>query len=254
VQLERPGAQHCWLDLYFDSAAHAALARHVLVDDPRVRALSVRHLTTRDWDAMWKQHFRRHLVGRRLEVCPHWEAGSPVPEGRVRLEVYPGMSFGTGEHFTTRFCLETIEELCQKSSPRTLLDVGTGSGILAVAAALLGIEHVEGTDLDEVILGSARHHARRNGVAARIEFRVEDVREMAPTGRFDIVCANLYASVLFDGAPALVRATDEHLVVTGLRDAEADGVAAAFAGQGAREVARDGNGEWVGLLFDVERT
>ncbi len=104
-------------------------------------------------------------------------------------------------------------------------------------------------DLEEGVLEQARSNARLNGLEDRVEFRQADMLTDPPAGRFEMVCANLYAQVLTDMAPWLVRTAQQVLVLSGIRDVEADGVAQAFAGNGATETTRDGDGEWTGLVF-----
>jgi ribosomal protein L11 methyltransferase len=167
--------------------------------------------------------------------------------------INPGLSFGTGDHFTTRFCLEMIDSLSLPQAPASFLDVGTGSGILAIAAARLGARRVVATDNDERALEHARANAKLNGMSKRIRWVVSDITADAlPTGGFDIVCANLYGTLLAGVAPALVRAAKKRLILSGIREQETDMVSDAFIEAGARETVRDGNGEWSGLVFEID--
>ena len=254
VQLERPETAHGWLELYFDAPAPARAAEQwVRAAVPAVRAAVLRRCDSRDWHAFWRTHFRTHTVGRRLLVCPAWDAEAPLEEGRSRLLIVPGLSFGTGEHLTTRFCLEMIDRLTVPSGPCcSLWDVGCGSGILAVAGALLGMETVLGTDSDPVCLDQSRANAALNGVSGRTDWRRQDILA-APAdgagGPYDLVCANLFASLLMQSAERLWAETGAYLALSGIREVEVDAVAATFARLGAREVVRDGDGAWAGLLF-----
>ncbi len=112
-----------------------------------------------DWAQSWKQHFTGFQIGNRLIVHPSWETPR-VEEGQVTIEIDPGMAFGTGTHATTRLCLEVIvEQLESRQHPLKLLDVGTGSGILAIGAAALGCDQVVATDIDPVACGIAQENA-----------------------------------------------------------------------------------------------
>jgi ribosomal protein L11 methyltransferase len=250
VQLARPGETEVWLEVYFPTVVEAHLASRSLASAKGVLASSVRGYAPRDWRSFWKHHFKARDFGERLRVCPAW---SRRPKrGRVSVIINPGLSFGTGDHFTTRFCLEMIDSLCRPRPPATFLDVGTGSGILAIAAAHLGARRVVATDNDEQALEHARANAKLNGMSGRIRWVVSDITADAlPAGRFDIVSANLYGALLAGAAPALVRSAKKSLILSGIREQETDMVADAFIDAGARETVRDGNGEWSGLVFEA---
>jgi ribosomal protein L11 methyltransferase len=143
------------------------------------------------------------------------------------LVIEPGMAFGTGQHETTRTCLEEIEEAVAGGGVRSALDVGTGSGILAAALARLGVPHVLALDIDASVLPLARDNLRQNHAAAvgLLAGGVEAVR-----GRFDLVVANLLADTLVAHAAALTAlvATPGRLVASGVLDTQAEAVVAAF--------------------------
>ena len=162
----------------------------------------------------------------------------------------PGLSFGTGEHFTTRFCLEMLDQLCQKTPPASCFDAGTGSGVLAIAAALLGCPRVVGVDYDPLALEQAAENAGRNRVKRRVRWRQMDLSQETPAGTFEVVCANLYGSLLLATAPAWTGLGPRAIVVSGLLEAEADGAAETFRQLGYDETVRDGDGEWAGLLLE----
>jgi ribosomal protein L11 methyltransferase len=178
-----------------------------------------------------------------------WAKHAAKAKGRKTILVDPGLSFGTGEHFTTRFCLEMVDRLCQNSAPVSMLDVGTGSGILAIAALKLGCKHVLGTDNDAAALEQAKKNARLNRVEDRLALRAQDITAAMPKRKFDLVCANILGPLLQQVAPSLARLTKRHLVLSGIREVELDAVAEAYLQNGGREIGRDGNGEWGGLLF-----
>ena len=248
VQLARPGETEVWLEVYFPTLVEAQLASRILASSKDVLASSVRGYAPRDWRSFWKHHFKARNFGARLRVCPAWSRRPKT--GKVSVVINPGLSFGTGDHFTTRFCLEMIDSLSRPRPPVSFLDVGTGSGILAIAAARLGARRVVATDNDEQALEHARANAKLNGMSKRIRWIVSDVTvDALPAGRFDIVCANLYGTLLAGAAPSLVRAAKRRLILSGIRETETDMVADAFIAAAAREIVRDGNGEWSGLVF-----
>ncbi len=254
VQLLKPNAARAWVDLYFADGAAALLAARVVERWPDVWGQGIRAVAPQDWQRFWRRHFHARRIGESLWIVPVWDRRTRPPRGARTIRMEPGLSFGTGDHFTTRYCLEAIERLCRSRAPRTLLDVGAGSGILAIAAARLGVRSVLATDNDLQALAQARKNAKRNRVLDRIRFRAADILASPPRKRFDAVCANLYGGLLIRAAEALTSAARDRLILSGIREAEADAVAEAYVARGAREIERDGDGEWCGMTFDLSPT
>ena len=250
IQLQRPGATSTWLEIYFEDEVQALVAQRALARRPGVRGAGLRGCAARDWQSFWRHHFHAHDVGTRLRIVPAWESKTDRARRRIRLILDPGLSFGTGEHFTTRFCLESLDRLCRKPIPASMLDVGTGSGLLALAAARLGIQRVVAYDNDPQCLIHARANLRRNGVLGRVKLGQHDLLQDPPPGRFDVVCANVYGRILMEAAPVLARCAKRYLVLSGLREQELDGVADTYQALGGREMVRDGDGQWGGLVMD----
>ncbi len=232
---------------YFDSPPEVESVRAALADALRVyglassdvRELKFREVAGRDWLAEWKAGWRPVAVGR-FVVAPPW---SEVKEeaDRLIIRVEPGMAFGTGTHETTRLCLAALEKHFRG---RSFLDVGTGTGILAIAAAMLSpASRVEACDTDALAVSVAEENARLNGVAERISFRVGSVDDSTPSA--DLVCANLTADVILPLLPALTAATCGRLILSGILDTQAEQIWARLLELGAEdcEVTRDG--EWV---------
>jgi len=180
-----------------------------------------------DWEAVFRNHHAPIAIGRRLLVAPPWDV--PDPGDRELLVVEPGMAFGTGQHATTRTCLEEIESLVLAGGVASALDVGTGSGILAAALARLGVPHVVAFDVDPAVLPLARALLDQNG-ATRV--RLFGGVAAGVRGRFDLVVANILADTLVAEARALdaVTAPGGRLVLSGLLADQVDRVLAAFAG------------------------
>ena len=248
---EEAGAREARIDVYCGTPEEAAALRGRLAGGGAegVRDGGLECVGEDSWTGFWKYHFHAAPVGRTLQTVPVWEE---VPEnGRTALRIDPGLSFGTGGHFTTRFCLEALEEAVEELRPRSMLDAGAGSGILAIAAAKLGVGEVAGFDHDPAAVERCGANAALNGLAeGRIRFWRQDVREWRPEGAADVVCANILSSVLLDAADALWAATGRRLILSGLREGEGDAVAEAFAARGARLLRRDGDGEWCGLVME----
>lgn len=178
-------------------------------------------VTREDWAEGWKQHFTASRFGSRLVVKPTWEEWPPE-KNDVVINLDPGMAFGTGSHETTRLCLQAIAELFDQSSPESLLDVGTGSGVLAMAAAGLGAAHILANDIDEEACLVARENIAQNGLSDIITVTPEPLEEL--TGTFDIVIANILAEENVRLASHLIArlATGGTLLLSGiLREKEA---------------------------------
>jgi len=149
---------------------------------------------------------------------PEWEAqacrDAASASGRHPLVLNPGLSFGTGDHFTTRFCLEALE---QADTSGRFLDAGTGSGVLAIGARLLGFEEILAVDNDSQCLEQNRINAELNAVQG-IDFRTADLLQGLACGPFDTICANIISSVLIECSQELARATGSRLILSGIRE------------------------------------
>lgn len=201
-----------------------------------------------DWADAWKQHFPVLRVGRRLVIRPTWRRHRRAPDDVV-LALDPGMAFGTGLHPTTQLCLAGLETLADRGilAGRRVLDVGCGSGILAIAAVGLGAAEALGIDTDPIAIEATLANARRNRVARRVRARPGSL----PSGRppFDVVVANLIAGLVIELAPSLreeVRRGGSLLASGIFVDREAD-VVAAFDTAGLDVVGRAAHGDWVAL-------
>jgi ribosomal protein L11 methyltransferase len=198
-----------------------------------------------DWSQRWREFHRPVVIGDRLTVRPPWE---PPGTSSIDLVIDPGQAFGTGAHATTRLCLELLVEL---PAPKgSFVDLGCGSGVLAIAAARLGYSPVLALDNDPASVTATAENAAANGVeldVRRFDLRAEDV----PEG--DTVVANLLGPLLRAWAPRLAEsgvAVPRRLIASGLLVAEADGIAEAFAAAGLRETSRRESGEWGTLLLE----
>ena len=246
VQWSKPRSATVWLECYFDDEPRAQLAGHAL-ETRFGLPWSVRPCPDRDWTEFWKLHFHPTEIGRRLLVCPPWDTDGPCPGDRVRLVINPGMSFGTGKHFTTRFCLEALEEHIRPGD--TVCDAGTGSGILSIAAIHLGAQGALGLDIDATALESAEGNLIRNGVESAVTLRTQDLLAEPLAGDFDLVFANIYGHALVELAEDLLRASRRRLVLSGIRAQDGDFVANAFIERGGEEIRRDSDHEWCGIVL-----
>jgi ribosomal protein L11 methyltransferase len=251
VRLEKPDDPRAWIELYFPDEVRALLAGRLLADRPGVRGVSTRAVRPRDWQGFWKHHFPVTRVGR-LRLVPLWERRKVTPRrGTIDLVINPGLSFGTGTHFTTRYCLEALSALCAgRRKPESLLDIGFGSGILAIAAVRLGIREVRGMENDPQAVALAERNARLNGLRRRIRWIEADITRDPPGPPCEVVVANLFGHLLASCAAPIAAAAGRHIILSGIREHEADYVAGAFAAQRWMEVERDGDGDWCGLRLE----
>ncbi len=207
-----------------------------------VRDMNVREVAERDWLEEWKQNWQPVEVGRFI-IAPPWSNLTNTHD-RIVIRIEPGMAFGTGTHETTRLCLAAIQKHFSGSS---FLDVGTGTGILAIAAAKLFPEaRIEACDTDESAVTIARENAGVNRVLDQIDFHVGSVDDS--TASADLVCANLTADVIVRMMRTLVSLTCGKLVLSGILETQVEMVRAALADCGITEFEIEQDGEWVSLI------
>jgi len=235
---------------YFDTVPQRERIRDELFEALRiynlptssVRDMNVREVAQRDWLAEWKQNWQPVKAGRFI-IAPPWSDVAESPD-RLVIRIEPGMAFGTGTHETTRLCLQAIEKYFSGSS---FLDVGTGTGILAIAAAKLSAHaRIEACDTDETAIAIARDNAAANDVLDRIDFRVGSVDDS--TASADLVCANLTAGVIIGMLPALVSLTCGKLILSGILETQVEMVQAALRDCGISEAEIEQDGEWVSII------
>jgi len=210
--------------------------------------LQTRLLHEEDWADAWKSHFPVLKVGRRLVIRPTWREHQPAADDVV-LALDPGMAFGTGLHPTTRLCLAALEQLADGGlvEGARVLDVGCGSGVLAIAAGLLGAHQVVGLDTDPIAVEATMANGARNGLAGRLAARQGSLP--SADGPFDLVVANLISSLLIELAPLLAASvrTGGRLVASGIFIDREPEVLAALEHAGLERSGRSAEGDWVAL-------
>ncbi|MEK6333587.1 MAG: 50S ribosomal protein L11 methyltransferase [Acidobacteriota bacterium] len=223
------------------SALLNALRIYNLADSSLID-LKITEVIDRDWLAEWKKEWKPVEVGR-FVIAPPWSEINVAPD-RLVIRIEPGMAFGTGTHETTRLCLQLVEKYFRGGS---FLDVGTGTGILAIAAAkMFSGAPVQAVDTDPEAVKIARENARLNGVGNQIDFQVTTVDEQ--TASADLVCANLTAPVIIELLPLLLGATCGRLILSGILDSQAELVAERLRDLGAASIESAQDGEWVALV------
>jgi ribosomal protein L11 methyltransferase len=201
-----------------------------------------------DWVARFRETFSAMDVGA-FTIAPAWDRPARVAAGRHLLLIDPGRAFGTGTHETTRLCLRTLEQIFAQRQVHSMLDVGTGTGILAIAGALLGAQRVTALDNDPEALASARCHAALNGI--RLGLVQGDGARGVTACAFDVIVANITAPLLRQRSPEILAAAapGADVVLSGLLVQEADSVAAAYASAGPLQ--QDVDGEWACLRIRI---
>ncbi len=254
--LEDAIGRRAWIVGIFGSEAEARQRwdelRPLLPAAP-LDAASVRLLPDADWKNSYKEHFRAWTFGR-LHWVPVWERGGfRLPEGHAVLWLDPGLAFGTGNHETTRLCIERLVEVESAGRPAaslSVVDAGCGSGILALSACLLGFGRVSGFDVDPEAIRVSLQNADLNGLAGRVRFSTAGLPEGLAGAEADVVLANIQSDVLIRSAPALVSAVAPSgtLAMSGILSAELASVRSAFA-SAAPGWAQDARvlGEWSDL-------
>ena len=203
-----------------------------------VRDMNLRELENRDWLEEWKKNWQPVQVGR-FVIAPPWSDVSDAPD-RIVIRIEPGMAFGTGTHETTRLCLQAVEKHFRGGS---FLDVGTGTGILAIAAAkLFSDARIDACDTDAEAIEIARDNAKANNV--EIDFRVGSVDETTPSA--DLVCANLTADVILQILPALIGVTCGKLILSGILETQIEQIVDAV---NPSEVEINRAGEWAAIII-----
>jgi ribosomal protein L11 methyltransferase len=207
-----------------------------------------------DWSSSWKVHFKPLRVGKRLLIVPTWEDAAELP-GDLVLRIDPGMAFGTGGHETTRLCLELLESVMESGPLLTvpsLLDLGTGSGILAMAANLLGAGRILALDIDPDAVDVARENLALNDMSDRVECGITPLESL--TECFDIILANILAEELVRLAPNLAERLlpGGSLILSGILAEKEQLVRQGFASQPLKYIKTACAGEWVAMLYRSE--
>lgn len=210
----------------------------------KVETAQVKH---EDWAESWKKHFHAMEIGDSLLIKPTW-IKKRARKNQAVVVLDPGLSFGTGQHPTTSFCLGEIAKTAKTGVTKSFLDIGTGSGILAIAAAKLGFKKVEAFDFDPESIRVARTNIKANGVVQKIKIRRDDVKKLSarPAKKFDLVCANLISNLLVAEKKRIVAQMrrDGTLVLAGILAVEFLEVQRAFETLGLRLVTVKTENEW----------
>ena len=200
-----------------------------------------------DWVESWKENYKPIHAGR-VTIVPQWIDYTPA-QGEYIVKIDPGMAFGTGEHESTKMCLQLLQAMGVEG--KSVIDVGTGSGILALASAKLGAKSVEAYDIDDVAVKAAKDNAALNGLADKLKVDNANLLDKT-TGKFDIVLANITADVLITLSATLGDYLKKGgvVIISGIILKREDDVKKAFLGAGYEIIERVNMGEWVAFKLD----
>ena len=210
-----------------------------------------REVIEKDWSVEWKKNYRPIRIGRRMRIVPSWMNPTPYRRELV-LRLDPGMAFGTGMHPTTQLCLETLEDRVHPGMD--MIDLGCGSGILAIAAVKLGARRALGVDVDPQAVRVARENVLLNGVESSVEVRSGSLAELIGDGRAaPLVAANILAVVLREMLAAgldRIVAPGGCLVLSGILEEQSAAVEEALRAQGLRLAEKRKRKDWVALVAE----
>jgi ribosomal protein L11 methyltransferase len=223
--------------------------------------ISAQKVRREDWAESWKRHFKPIEIGAALLIKPSWSK-RPPRKGQAVIVLDPGLSFGTGQHPTTSFCLKQLaarhhSSLVTRHSPLSFLDIGTGSGILAIAAAKLGYAPVDAFDFDPESVRIARENARKNRVMPKVHITRKDITKLPLRSgkQYDLICANLISTLLIAEGPRILSRLKRTgvLVVAGILNSEFALVQRHYERAGLRLIASRVEKEWRSGAFTQVR-
>lgn len=213
-----------------------------------VERVEIEVVPDEDWSELWKAHFKPIKVGKNVMIRPTWEAAPEIGDG-IEIVLDPGQAFGTGDHPTTRMCLELLEAEIESHRPTAVFDLGTGSGILAILAKRMGVPEVFATDIDPISVEVARANAALN----QVEFQVEVANglDSVPARTWPLVISNIISATLIRFAPEMALRVEPggRWIVSGVIRDNWDGVRLAAENAGFQLITHQTEGDWVAAVF-----
>ncbi len=200
------------------------------------------HLLNDDWETAWQKNWSAMAIGQSLCVRPSF--CDPLPDRAIDIVLDPGMAFGTGTHPTTFLCLEAIENYCLNQAPQSLLDMGAGSGLLAIAAGKMGAKDIHAIDYDPISVEATEVNAEINHVEL-----TSTLGDTPPAGKFELVVANILAGPLLDMAEKLADCVAKQLILSGLLVEQVPSIIKAYEKSGLKHLKTITKDEWAAVEF-----
>lgn len=240
LTVRAPAKGEAILIAYFEDKSDAANAKEELAEKIASARFAIEDVVERDWSVEWRNQIKSVTVGR-LWVGPPWEKPT-APKDKVCIFIEPKMAFGTGDHPTTSLCLKAVDAFMAGHEGASVLDVGTGTGVLAFAAKKLGASRCVGVDNDVTSVELAKECAQENGIDG-VELSTKTLQNIE--GKFDLVLANILANTLVELAPLIAPKVKQRLVLAGVLVPQAEEVTAAYVAQGLKPAGTETIGEWI---------
>ncbi|MDQ6979520.1 MAG: 50S ribosomal protein L11 methyltransferase [Mariprofundaceae bacterium] len=239
-----------WFNLVSDTTQRAQIISMAMLLGVNEADISLQLLDD-SWETAWQKDWQAQAIGQRLCIRPSF--CPTLPDRDVDIVLEPGMAFGTGTHPTTRLCLEAMEQYCQPSPPNSVLDMGAGSGLLAIAAIKLGAQGVLAIDYDADSVAACHSNALINHVTLAAE-----LGDTPPVQTFELVVANILAGPLLNMAKGLAACTEKTLILSGLLVAQQTSICEAYQAHGLHLIQQwqqSGQGDdWIALAFERTTT
>jgi ribosomal protein L11 methyltransferase len=245
VTVRAPAKGEAILIAYFDARDDAQAAQQEIGEKVPQARFALEDVVEKDWSVEWRTQIKSVTLGR-LWVGPPWERAT-APADKVCLFIEPKMAFGTGDHPTTSLCLAAVDDFMASHLEASVLDVGTGTGVLAFAAKKLGAQRCVGVDNDPTSVELAKECAVENSIDG-VELSTKTLTDI--DGTFDLVVANILANTLVDLAPLIAPKVKRRLVLAGVLVPQADDVRQAYVAHGLTPRADATIGEWIRLEFE----
>ncbi len=240
---------HIYISEEYSPAESAAYIEQRLGAEGIEYSINYLSVNDADWADNWKKYFKVTPIGRRLVICPSWEEYDNT-ENKAVLKIDPGAAFGTGTHATTSLCLEVLQDYI--SGGEAVLDIGCGSGILSIAAVLLGAKKADGVDIDAASVKVAKENAEKNCVQDKTNYTVGDLADKI-SGKYNIVCANIVADVIM----RLNREVKNYMaegavyITSGIIDVRADEVRQSFIENGFKIIKELQKDNWYAFALSL---
>lgn len=253
VSWEEAGAECLLVEEYFETQ-DAATNRKAQVEKAFSQwiigeswQINLTRIENRDWAEYWKRFFHVERISEHIVIKPSWENYNALPTDCV-IEIDPGMSFGTGQHPTTRTCLQLLDSMSTDYKGTSFLDLGCGSGVLSIAAAKLGYKNILGVDHDPLAVQIATENSKKNGTANLTPFRVMDLAQLDITEEYDVIVINMLANILIEHAANVVRLLKHHpharLIIAGMMEHQYADVSRCYNRLGCKELEMISSLEW----------